>query len=231
MSNKHSKYIIGLSLIEILIGIIITSIMMAAMYTSYSVVNQSYNQVSEKAKISKSSRDLVSMLMRDIRMSGFRYYAGSFEISKYGNDTTSTCSAPGMVLPKLSYLVFQDGFDQGANIDFDDDRSHNPIVIRRNTLGPNRITDTRGSSGVTGDTDLCCDQIQIVYEDFNQNDLLQPYKKYRITYFGKKTAEDSVETPNGLKSINRYGVYKLIQGWNKKGLAQLIVLFQLQEVG
>ena len=70
MSNKHSKYIIGLSLIEILIGIIITSIMMAAMYTSYSVVNQSYNQVSEKAKISKSSRDLVSMLMRDIRMSG-----------------------------------------------------------------------------------------------------------------------------------------------------------------
>ncbi len=78
MNKKFSKSIIGLSLIEILIGIMITSIMMAAMYTSYDVVNKSYNQVSEKAKISKSSRDLVSMLMRDIRMAGFRYYAGSF---------------------------------------------------------------------------------------------------------------------------------------------------------
>ena len=114
MRKRNLKYIAGLSLIEILIGIIITSIMMAAMYTSYTVVNQSYSQVSEKAKISRSSRDLVSMLMRDIRMSGFRYYAGSFEINKYGADTTGSCPSPGMTLPKLSYLVFQDGFDQGS---------------------------------------------------------------------------------------------------------------------
>ena len=44
---KHSKNIIGLTLLEILIGIIITTIMMAAMYTSYNVVNKSYSQVSE----------------------------------------------------------------------------------------------------------------------------------------------------------------------------------------
>ena len=55
MKIKNRQDIIGLTLIEILIGIIITTIMMAAMYTSYSVVNQSYNQVSEKAKISRSS--------------------------------------------------------------------------------------------------------------------------------------------------------------------------------
>ena len=55
MRKRNLKYIAGLSLIEILIGIIITSIMMAAMYTSYTVVNQSYSQVSEKAKISRSS--------------------------------------------------------------------------------------------------------------------------------------------------------------------------------
>ena len=72
MNKKYLKNTIGLTLIEILIGIVITSIMMAAMYTSYNVVNQSYSKVSEKAKISKSSRDLVSMLMRDIRMAGFR---------------------------------------------------------------------------------------------------------------------------------------------------------------
>ena len=54
MNKKNSKYIIGLSLIEILIGIVITSIMMAAMYTSYNEVNQSYSKVAEKAKISKT---------------------------------------------------------------------------------------------------------------------------------------------------------------------------------
>ena len=86
MKIKNRQDIIGLTLIEILIGIIITTIMMAAMYTSYSVVNQSYNQVSEKAKISRSSRDLVSMLMRDVRMSGFRYYAGTHTISKFALD-------------------------------------------------------------------------------------------------------------------------------------------------
>ena len=56
MKIKNRQDIIGLTLIEILIGIIITTIMMAAMYTSYSVVNQSYNQVSEKAKISRRNK-------------------------------------------------------------------------------------------------------------------------------------------------------------------------------
>ena len=100
-----------------------------------------------------------------------------------------------------------------------DDTSHNPLVIRRNTLGPNRSTETRGSSAVTGEQDLCCDQIQIVYEDFSmasRDDVLQPYKKYRITYFAKKTGTDDVVTPSGIKKINRYGAFKLIQGWEQR---------------
>ena len=39
--NKNNS---GLTLIEIMIGVLITSIMMAAMYTSYNVVNQSYSR-------------------------------------------------------------------------------------------------------------------------------------------------------------------------------------------
>ena len=111
MITKYSKNIIGLTLIEILIGIIITSIMMAAMYTSYNVVNRSYTQVSEKAKISRSSRDLVSMLMRDIRMAGFRYYAGPDQIAKFAEDSTEGidgCPDPGIILPKTSYLKIED---------------------------------------------------------------------------------------------------------------------------
>ena len=42
--------------------------MVGAMYTSYNVVSGAYKQVTDKAKISSSSRDLVTMIMRDIRM-------------------------------------------------------------------------------------------------------------------------------------------------------------------
>tara|TARA_B100000287_G_scaffold127631_1_gene119663 strand:- start:97 stop:1110 length:1014 start_codon:yes stop_codon:yes gene_type:complete len=199
MNKKNSKYIIGLTLIEILIGIVITSIMMAAMYTSYNVVNQSYSKVAEKAKISKASRDLVSMLMRDIRMAGFRYYAGTHEIAKFSDDTKNDCITPIILLPKVSYLEFDNGFIKTED-------SHNPVVIRKNTLGEGIIT--TGESG-----EICCDQIQIVYEDFNQNDLLQPFKKYKITYFAD-SLNDGIDKDG--KEINpRYAVYKKIQSWSQ----------------
>ena len=182
MKNR-SKYIVGLTLIEIMIGIIITTIMMAAVYTSYSVVNQSYSKVTDKAKISRASRDIVSMLMRDVRMAGFKYYAGSHEIAQYASDTLECNNGAGILLPKNSYLYFDNGFNNPQE-------SHNPLVIRKNTLGFGIYSDsqlsTTNTGTATGSANNCCDQIQIVYEDFNQNDHNdgeQAYKKYRITYY------------------------------------------------
>ena len=182
MKNR-SKYIVGLTLIEIMIGIVITTIMMAAVYTSYSVVNQSYSKVTDKAKISRASRDIVSMLMRDVRMAGFKYYAGSHEIAQYASDTLECNNGAGILLPKNSYLYFDNGFNNPQE-------SHNPLVIRKNTLGFGIYSDsqlsTTNTGTATGSANNCCDQIQIVYEDFNQNDHNdgeQAYKKYRITYY------------------------------------------------
>ena len=211
MNKKNSKYIIGLSLIEILIGIVITTIMMAAMYTSYSVVNQSYSKVSEKAKISKSSRDLVSMLMRDIRMAGFKYYVGTYEITKFAEDTEAAGCTPGVTLPKTSYLEFDNGFN-------DIERSHNPVVIRKNL----RIS-KEGNTTILGRAGQCCDMIEIVYEDFDQNDLDQPFQKYKITYFGKETASEAIKLPDGTDgTITRYGVYKKIENWVQPIVACII---------
>ncbi len=72
--KKKINSISGLTLIEILIGVVITSIMMAAMYTSYTVVNNSYSQVTGRASVSAAGRDVASMLIRELRMAGFRYY-------------------------------------------------------------------------------------------------------------------------------------------------------------
>ena len=73
MMNRSTK-IKGITLIEILIGVVISSIMMGAMFTSYKVVNGSYSQIIDKANISNKGRGFVNMLTRDIRMAGFKYF-------------------------------------------------------------------------------------------------------------------------------------------------------------
>lgn len=71
---KNNKNIKGITLIEILISIVISTLMMAAMFTSYNVVNGSYSQIIDKANISNSSRVFVEMITKEIRMAGFKYF-------------------------------------------------------------------------------------------------------------------------------------------------------------
>ena len=49
------------------------------MYTAYNAVNNSYSKVTDRAKISSQGRDLVSMIVRDIRNAGFRYFEITFK--------------------------------------------------------------------------------------------------------------------------------------------------------
>ena len=133
MKKYNLKNIAGLSLVEMLIGIVITSMMIAAIYTSYNVVNKSYSQVTDRAKISRSGRDIVEMLMRDVRMAGYKYVLG----------------VNALDLPTRSYLIFN-----GGNTTVQD--SHDPIIIERNTLGfATGIEDFETPSKHEND-DVCC---------------------------------------------------------------------------
>ena len=71
--NKKFSSIAGVTLVELLIGIVISMIMMAAMFTSYQAVNNSYSQVIDRAKISQTGRNIVGMIVKDIRLAGFKY--------------------------------------------------------------------------------------------------------------------------------------------------------------
>jgi len=72
--KKKINSIAGITLIEILIGVVISTVMMAAMYTSYNVVNSTYSQVTDTARISQTGRDVVGMIIRDVRMAGYKYF-------------------------------------------------------------------------------------------------------------------------------------------------------------
>ena len=182
--NKNN---LGLTLVEILIGLIITTIIMGAIYTTYSVVNNSYSKVSDKAKISRSSRDLITMLMRDVRMSGYKYYVGSQEIADYASLTSSgddSCEG-GFILPNVSYLSYNDGSADITN-------SHSALVIWKKKINYPNFDNSE---------DNCCDMVQVVYEDFDHLDKVQPFKKFKITYQANKKNNDD----------DYYGIYKKVE--------------------
>ena len=83
--KKKITNIAGLTLIEILIAIVITSLMMAAMVTSYNLVNNSYRQVTDRAKISQAGRDIIGTMLREIRMAGFKYMGDIIQITNEHN--------------------------------------------------------------------------------------------------------------------------------------------------
>ena len=83
--KKKIINIAGLTLVEILIAIVITSLMMGAMVTSYNLVNNSYRQVADRAKISQAGRDIVGTMLREIRMAGFKYMGDLIPITNEHN--------------------------------------------------------------------------------------------------------------------------------------------------
>ena len=142
--NRKLNKISGVTLIELLVGVAVTALMMGAMFASYTAVNSSYKQVTDKARISSSSRDIVGMMMKDIRLAGFKYYYGK-------NDED---------IPFADNLTHVTGLEDGRGI-ID---SHDPIIVFRNTLGYS-AADVSPSSPPSKNrtTDACCDRIHIVY--------------------------------------------------------------------
>ena len=66
-----SKKKLGMSLVEVLVAIVIGVISAAAVFYSYNIFNKSYKSVVDKAKMSCSSRNALSMILKDLRNAGY----------------------------------------------------------------------------------------------------------------------------------------------------------------
>tara|TARA_B100000242_G_scaffold294311_1_gene276256 strand:+ start:477 stop:1484 length:1008 start_codon:yes stop_codon:yes gene_type:complete len=198
MLNKRNK-ISGVTLIEMLIGIVVSSIIIGAMYTSYSIINNTYSRVTDVAGISKSGRDIVSMIMRDVRMAGFKYY--------YGYNAENEKKSGDDKIPRSDYLTF----------DSTEENSHAPIIIYKNQTGDkhkigNAVPIAPGFTLTnTKINNVCCDQIHIVYGDFdakaNPDNDEQYYKRYKISYFARALTKDNDDF---------YGVFRSKKYWKQE---------------
>jgi len=66
-----SKKISGMTLVETLVAIVIGVISSAAIFYSYNIFNKSYQGVTDKAKMSTSTRSALTMIARDLRNAGY----------------------------------------------------------------------------------------------------------------------------------------------------------------
>ncbi len=67
MKNKT----LGFTLTETLVAIVIGMISVAAAFSAYNYFNKSYASISQKAAISKSAREALSLIARDLRNAGY----------------------------------------------------------------------------------------------------------------------------------------------------------------
>jgi type II secretory pathway pseudopilin PulG len=113
MMKKRLINIAGFTLVEILIAIVITTLMMAAMFTSYTLVNSTYRQVTDRAKISQAGRDTIGTMLREIRMAGYKYLNDDIAASTEHNPiriykgtgfgSTGSCDKIEIVYGDVSY--------------------------------------------------------------------------------------------------------------------------------
>ena len=62
----------GLSLVEMLISVVISTIILAAAYSSYTVISNNFNIQKDLKFMSQSARSVVEMIARDVRMGGYK---------------------------------------------------------------------------------------------------------------------------------------------------------------
>ena len=136
MKKKFSN-ISGVTLIEILIGIVISVLMMAAMFTSYAALNNSYSQVIDKAKISQSGRDIIGMLIRDVRIAGFKYFSDTSKAPTNYNPILISKNSSGC--DKLELMYGDRNYDPSSNPKY-------TYVTYKITYEckPSKITDKKG---------------------------------------------------------------------------------------
>jgi len=75
--NKNQT---GITLIEILVALVISTIVIAGLYVAYSFIAKQFLQQTERGNIYNSGRNLITIISRDLRMAGFQHYDNSTSI-------------------------------------------------------------------------------------------------------------------------------------------------------
>jgi len=236
MKKNKTNNISGLTLIEILIGVVISTLMMAAMYTTYSIVNNSYSKVVDRAAISRSGRDVVGMMMREIRLAGYKYFGDN--LPYHAGDSAATLEeshAPIIITESESMQELRGsgvnaldtitdleskiselesdiaGFSTG-------DESAEEITERDALINDKENNESKLTVLKSSASNMCCDRIDIVYGGYDttatedEDNERDKFLRYKITYQAGPSREPGTH----------FALYKTKKKWNQKGQKWMI---------
>ena len=157
MKNKT----LGFTLAEILVAIVIGMISIAAAFSAYNYFSKSYASVSQKAAISKSAREALSLIASDLRNTG--YYHVDFESKNCMKFNANNIN---------QFLIdndaeIKDNIVIGTGTILDSDSCIlGPVIIGKNcTIGPNVKLGPYVSVGDNCNLNHCTIQNSIIMTD------------------------------------------------------------------
>jgi hypothetical protein len=210
--------------------------MMAAMYTTYSIVNNSYSKVVDRAAISRSGRDVVGMMMREIRLAGYKYFGDN--LPYHAGDSAATLEeshAPIIITESESMQELRGsgvnaldtitdleskiselesdiaGFSTG-------DESAEEITERDALINDKENNESKLTVLKSSASNMCCDRIDIVYGGYDttatedEDNERDKFLRYKITYQAGPSREPGTH----------FALYKTKKKWNQKGQKWMI---------
>lgn len=72
MSINRSE--IGLTIIEVLVAIVISTIVLAGLYMGFDMISKQFRNISKRSNIYSTGRNIIAGISRDLRMAGFKDY-------------------------------------------------------------------------------------------------------------------------------------------------------------
>ena len=228
MKKNKINNISGLTLIEILIGVVISTLMMAAMYTTYSIVNNSYSKVIDRAAISRSGRDVVGMMMREIRLAGYKYFGD--DLPHYAGDSEATLKdshAPLIITESepmqelrgsgvVSLDTISDLESKISDLENDiagfstGDENADEIADRDRLINDKENNESKLTVLKSTASNMCCDRIDIVYGGYDitatEDNDRDKFLRYKITYQAGPSREPG----------SHFALYKTKKKWDQK---------------
>ena len=228
MKKNKTNNISGLTLIEILIGVVISTLMMAAMYTTYSIVNNSYSKVIDRAAISRSGRDVVGMMMREIRLAGYKYFGD--DLPHYAGDSPDTLKdshAPLIITESgpmqelrgsgvISLDTITDLESKISDLENDiagfstGDESAEQIAERDALINDKENNESKLTVLKSSASNMCCDRIDIVYGGYDitatEDNGREKFLRYKITYQAGPSREPG----------SHFALYKTKKKWDQE---------------
>ena len=107
----------GFTLVELLVGLAISSIIIAAAYGSYIVIKNNYDFQKDMKNISQSSRAVATMIMRDVRMAGYNFDDGPTKQNPAITNAVKIIDG-GTTNPDSIELIYDQSFTERLKISY-----------------------------------------------------------------------------------------------------------------